>query len=205
MLPSPLKSSESTASPTIRSTDVLRGTLTVVSGCMFSGKTTELIRRIDAAHPAEVRAFKHHTDDRYCATRIVSHAGKSVSAIDVRGAGEMLRYVLPRTTLAVIDEGHFFDARLLDAVQAMTRRGVEVVIAALQPDSWGRPFPLVEKLIALADAAVEKRAHCARCHGEATRTQRLTPVVDGKMVVDPSNYEPRCVKCWTPPPCLEPT
>lgn len=166
---------------------------------MFSGKTTELIQRIDQAPASSVRAFKHLIDDRYHASRIVSHAGKSIPAIGIENPGELLRYVLARTRLVVIDEGHFFDARLTDAIRKVMDRGVDVVIAGLQPDSWGRPFPLMAQLAESADATIEKVAVCAKCSGQATRTQRLTPIENGKMVVDPSNYEPRCVQCWRPP------
>lgn len=167
---------------------------------MFSGKTTELIRRIDQAPASTVRAFKHLADDRYHASKIVSHAGKSVPAIGIENPGELLRYTLARTTLVVIDEGHFFDARLTDAIGRLVDRGVDVAVAALQPDSWGRPFPLVTQLTELANEAISKLATCARCSAPANRTQRLTPVENGKMAVDPSNYEPRCAKCWHPPP-----
>ena len=105
--------------------------------------------------------------------------------------------------MAAIDEGHFFDARLLDVISRLAERGIDVVVAALQPDSWGRSFPLVDRLAALADAALVKHAACARCGAEASRTQRLTPIEHGRMVVDPSNYEPRCAKCWNPPPGAE--
>lgn len=167
---------------------------------MFSGKTTELIRRIDQAPASTVRAFKHLADNRYHASKIVSHAGKCVPAIGIENPGELLRYTLARTTLVVIDEGHFFDARLIDAMGRLVDRSVDVVVAALQPDSWGRPFPLVTQLTELANEAIPKLATCARCSAPANRTQRLTPVENGKMVVDPSNYEPRCAKCWHPPP-----
>lgn len=170
---------------------------------MFSGKTTELIRRIDAAPATAVRAFKHLIDDRYHASKIVSHAGKSVPAIEVEQAGEILRYALSRTTFVAIDEGHFFDARLVDVVGKLTKHGIEVAIAGLQPDSWGRPFPLMNQLTSLAEETVVKHATCARCGAEASRTQRLTPIIGGRMVVDPSNYEPRCTKCWQPPPKSE--
>jgi len=199
LLPSPSKSSSRPAA-SARLSVVQSGTLTVISGCMFSGKTSELIRRIDAAPPTAVAAFKHRVDDRYHASRIVSHAGKSVPAIGVAQAAEILRHVRPRTQFVAIDEGHFFDARLLDAVSRLIDRGIDVTIAALQPDSWGRPFPLVNRLTELADDARTKSATCARCGKNASRTQRLTPIEDGKMVVDPSNYEPRCTNCWTPPP-----
>lgn len=202
MLPSPSKwSNAAVPRKAARPTRGARpGCLTLVTGCMFSGKTTELIRRIDQAPASTVRAFKHLADDRYHASKIVSHAGKSIPAIGIENPGELLRYALARTTLVAIDEGHFFDVRLIDAIGRLVNRGVDVVVAALQPDSWGRPFPLVTRLTELAGESMTLTATCARCSAAADRTQRLTPIENGKMVVDPANYEPRCVQCWRPPP-----
>ena len=167
---------------------------------MFSGKTTELIRRLGEVPSFRSRALKHVTDTRFQTSAIVSHAGRAVPAIEVASAGEILRHVHTRTEFVGIDEGHFFDVRLSDVVRRLTDRRIDVVIAALQPDSWGRPFPLVSQLAELADQALVKHATCARCGASADRTQRLTPIVNGQMVVDPSNYEPRCQTCWRPPP-----
>ena len=104
--------------------------------------------------------------------------------------------------MAAIDEAHFFDASLAAVVAGLAQRGVDVVVTSLQPDSWGRPFTVAERLLAIADEPMVTTATCARCGALADRTQRLTPIVDGQMVVKPSNYEPRCRSCWRPP--LEP-
>jgi thymidine kinase len=173
---------------------------------MFSGKTTELLRRLEAAPRGQSLAFKHVADSRYSDSQIISHAGKAAPAIAVRNSSGIIEHLsaLRRghaggLKLIVIDEGHFFDDGLLDAVR-IARHLSEVVVAALQPDSWGRPFDVVSRLIEFADEPVLKQATCARCTARADRTQRLTPIINGQMVVDPDNYEPRCQPCWRPPP-----
>jgi thymidine kinase len=176
-----------------------RGVVSLILGCMFSGKTTELLRRVAGTPAAHVFAVKHSIDLRFAGGAIVSHAGKAFPAASVASAAEIVGLVGTRTALAAIDEAHFFDEGLIDIVRRLRERGIDVILASLEPDSWGRPFPINESLRALADECVVKHAACARCGAVADRTQRLTPIVGGQMVVDPSNYEPRCVKCWLPP------
>ncbi len=175
------------------------GTITTLYGCMFSGKTTELLRRLDEYPPGEAAAFKHAVDTRYSASRIVSHRGKGRPAIVVRSAEEIAGRIDSRTRIAAIDEAHFFDDGLVEVVGRLARRGVDVVLTSLHPDSWGRPFSVTSGLLGIAAEAELCLASCARCAAPADRTQRLTPILNGRMVVEPSNYESRCQRCWVPP------
>jgi len=177
----------------------VRETITVICGCMFSGKTTELLRRLEAYPRGEALAFKHVIDTRYSASAIVSHGGKALPAIVVANAGEIERHITDDTKMVAVDEAHFFDECLAAVVSRLAERGIDVVLTSLQPDSWGRPFPLAERLLAIADEPTVTTARCARCGRIADRTQRLTPIIDGQMIVEPDNYEPRCRKCWRPP------
>ena len=179
------------------------GTLTLISGCMFSGKTTELLRRVARYDASQVAAFKHTIDTRYDTNEIVSHAGKAYPARAVTGAAEILARLPRRAELVAIDETQFFDLNLVDVVTILVRRGRSVILTALDPNSWGIPFEVVERLKPLADETVSLCAVCSCCGSEAHRTQRLTPIVGGNMVDGPENYEPRCVMCWSAPP--EPT
>jgi len=177
-----------------------RGTVTLICGCMFSGKTTELLRRLAEQPVGKALAFKHAIDTRYSASAIVSHNGKALPAIVVSNADEIEPHVTDGIEIAAIDEAHFFEERLADIVARLAQRGVDVVLTSLQPDSWGRPFPATERLLDIADEPMVTTATCARCGALADRTQRLTPIIDGRMVVEPDNYEPRCRNCWQPPP-----
>jgi len=138
-------------------------------------------------------------DNRYAADAVVTHGGKAVPAVTVQSSAE-LRNRLPENIAAVaIDEGHFFDEGLVEVAEDLTDRGVDVFVTLLDRDSWGRVFPIVKRLNAVADEMVMLHATCARCQRPANRTQRLTPIIDGQMVGGPESYEPRCMECWRPP------
>ncbi len=176
------------------------GGLTLIGGCMFSGKTTELLRRLSASPQLSVLAFKHVIDQRYDADAVVSHAGQALPAIAVASGAEIARRTRLGTELVGIDEAHHFKADLVEATGELTARGIDVVMTSLDLDSWSRPFPLFERLGALADEPILLHATCARCRKVADRTQRLTPILDRQMVGGPESYEPRCQRCWAPPP-----
>lgn len=171
---------------------------------MFAGKTTELLRRVSLLDPREVAIFKHAVDDRYAPDAVVSHAGKALPAMPVCNGTEIVSRLPPRVRLVAIDEGHFFEDDLLGAVRAVRTRGVDVLLAALDRDSWGRPFPLVESLCVAADEVIALHAACAQCGHQADRTQRLTPIRGDRLVGGPESYEARCVCCWHPPRELPP-
>lgn len=175
-------------------------TLTVICGCMFSGKTTELLRRISDEPSETVAVFKHEIDRRYALDAIVSHAGLAHPAVAVSSADELSSVCGTNIKLAVIDEAHFFGEDLAPTVKRLIERQINVIIAALDRDSWGRQFRVVENLVGLAGNPLVKVATCARCGGIADRTQRLTPIIDGDMVGGTESFEPRCRRCWRPPP-----
>jgi pyridoxal phosphate enzyme (YggS family) len=176
-----------------------RGTTTLILGCMFSGKTTELLRRLVGPSVVTALAIKHATDTRFAPRALVSHSGKAHSATVVAQADEIPRLISNGINLLAIDEAHFFDDRLIGVIEQTARLGIDVVVASLEPDSWGRTFPINRGLREIADECLLLRATCAHCGRPADRTQRLTPIVNGQMVVDPSHYEPRCTACWQPP------
>lgn len=183
-----------------RSAEPGHAPITVFCGCMFSGKTTELLRRLEHRSPQSTLVFKHVIDDRYELDAVVSHGGKSIPATRITAATEILDHVGNGIELVAVDEGHFFDSTLVEVTQELAGRGIAVIITLLDRDTWGRPFPLAERLCAVAEEPVVEYADCARCGARADRTQRLTPIVDLRMVGGPEHYEPRCQKCWTPPP-----
>jgi len=183
-----------------RRQDPLRGSISAFVGCMFSGKTTKLLHRLDDLSITDFVVCKHIIDDRYRADAIVSHGGKSCEAVSVQSAQEILSTVKPDTQLVAIDEAHFFDESLVEVVESLYARNVDVLFTALDRDSWGRSFVVVEKLCAIADETIVLQATCAKCQKPADRTQRLTPIIDGCMVGGAESYEPRCQSCWNPPP-----
>jgi len=184
---------------TRRAPAVPRGVITLVSGCMFSGKTTEFIRRLEPCDPARVRVFKHVIDRRYAGDAVVSHGGLARPATAIARAADMVPFAAAGMTIA-LDEAHFFDADLPRVTDYLARCGVDVMLTMLDRDSWGHPFPIGPELERLADESIILAARCARCGRSADRTQRLTPIVDGQMVGGSESYEPRCDDCWHPPP-----
>ena len=181
-----------------------RGLVTVLSGCMFSGKTTELLRQLTSLKSGAGVAFKHLIDDRYRCDALVSHAGKSYSAFAVSSPSRMLEHLHSAVELIAIDDAHFFATDLGPIVERWAESGIDVIVACLDLDSWGRPFPLCRDLCSIADQSVTTYAICARCGSVGDRTQRLTPIVDGRLVGGPESYEPRCKRCWRPPPEARP-
>ncbi len=172
---------------------------------MFAGKTTALIKAIELVDERRVVVFKPELDTRYSADAVVSHGGQAMPALAVKHAQQMLELVGDDCEVVGLDEAHFFDAELPSVIEALISRGMDVLATSLDRDSWGRPFSLVEKLIAAADSTSRLYATCAKCDQQASYTQRLTPVIDGEMVGGAESYEPRCEPCWLPPPELPPS
>lgn len=173
---------------------------------MFSGKTSALFDRIARAESLNCRwrLFKHCIDDRYGTDTVTTHNGKRREARMVSSAAAILRNAVD-VDLVAIDEGHFFDPALPTACRHLADAGVSVVVTALDRDSWGCPFELVAGICDVANEVTILRAACARCDAPATRTQRLTPIIDGNLVGGPEAYEPRCETCFRRPVEAPPT
>lgn len=171
----------------------------LIAGCMFAGKTTTLFRYLDLLDGQNVLLFKHVIDRRYRDDQVVSHSGKSCPAVSIPSSQAILSNLQDDTDFIALDEAHFFDLDLIDVVERVTSRGVGVLLTALDRDSWGQPFPLIERLSRIAGDVQKLFASCSQCNAPADRTQRLTPIINGNMVGGPESYEPRCRNCWHPP------
>jgi len=176
------------------------GSLTVITGSMFSGKTEELIRRLRRALYARrsVQVFKHALDTRSDLTEIRSHNGVPHEAGAVSTSEELLERIEPETDLIAVEEAQFFDEGIVDACRSLADSGYQVIVAGLDMDFRGRPFGPMPNLLAEADEVVKLRAICARCGRDASRSQRL---IDGKpapasaptiLVGAQETYEARC-------------
>lgn len=176
------------------------GSIHVICGCMFAGKTETLIDRVGDLPEHDIRVFKHSLDKRYHNTRVVSHNNRSCQAHPVCHSGDLLNVELSGANVVAIDEGHFFDDDFPAACDQLRARGLDIIVTTLDFDSWGRPFPIIDQLRKLADTVTVKTTQCAQCDGKAVRTQRLVPFVGGNLVGGSEAFEPRCESCWTPPP-----
>nr|WP_275939216.1 thymidine kinase [Polyangium spumosum] len=176
------------------------GSVEVITGSMFSGKTEELIRRIKRAILARqrVQAFKPRIDDRYDAHRIVSHEAVSVEAVAVGTSASIEERVLDETDVVAIDEAQFFDRGIVEVCDKLANRGLRVIAAGLDQDYLGRPFPPMPELMAIAEEVTKVHAVCAVCGGPASRSQRLIPQATTVLVGGAESYEARCRGCFEP-------
>jgi thymidine kinase len=162
----------------------IHGTIEVICGSMFSGKTDELIRRLVRARIArqKVQVFKPAVDVRYALEKVTSHAGNHFDAIPVERAADIRARLEADTTVVGVDEAQFFDAEIVDVAQDLAERGVRVILAGLDMDFRGEPFGPMPTLMAKAEKVDKLHAICMVCGEEASRTQRL---VNGK----PARYD----------------
>jgi len=176
------------------------GSIEVITGSMFSGKTDELIRRLRRATIARqsVQVFKPVIDNRYAIEKVTSHAGSEFEATPVEAASDILALIKPETTVVALDEAQFFGSEVCPLCQDLAARGVRVIVAGLDQDFRGEPFGPMPQLLSLAESVDKLHAICAVCGGEASRTQRLingepAQYDDPIVVVGASElYEARC-------------
>jgi len=177
-----------------------RGSLEILVGPMFSGKTDELIRRARSETRPSV-VLKPAVDTRHEPDRLVSHSGASTAAVTVSG-GDDLALAAAGADAIFVDEVQFLDRGLAEAFELLRRGGVDVVAAGLDLDFRREPFPPTAALVAIADRVERFDARCGRCGRAATVTQRLVngrpaPLDDPVVRIgDEELYDPRCEDCW---------
>ena len=176
------------------------GSVEVIRGSMFSGKTDELIRRLVRATIAKqkVQVFKPAIDVRYAVEKVTSHAGADYEAIPVEKAADIRSKLDADTTVVGIDEAQFMDAEVVSIARELADKGIRVLVAGLDQDFRGEPFGPMPALMSHAERVDKLHAICMVCGDEASRTQRL---VNGKparyddpvVIVGASEmYEARC-------------
>ncbi len=176
------------------------GWIEVVCGCMFSGKTEELIRRSRRAEIAKqtVAIFKPRIDNRYSAQHIVSHSEQSLTSVVVNDASEILE-LSKEAQVVGIDEGQFFKSNLVEVCETLANQGKRVIVAGLDQDYRGKPFEPMPQLLAVAEYITKTLAICVVCGNPADRTQRKTHQADRVLVGAKDIYEARCRHCFEPP------
>jgi len=186
--------------PTIHDSPKGTGWIEVIVGCMFSGKTEELIRRLRRAEIAKQRVaiFKPKIDTRYSSDHIVSHSDAKLRSMVVSDAREIEQLAQDAQVIG-IDEGQFFDLTLVDVTERLANHGKRVVIAGLDQDYRGKPFEPMPQLLAVAEYITKTLAICVVCGNPADRTQRTTPSKERVLVGAKDSYEARCRRCFEPP------
>ncbi len=186
--------------PTIHNSPRETGWIEVIAGCMFSGKTEELIRRVRRAQIARqhVAIFKPKIDNRYSADHIVSHSEAKLLSTVVEKSSEILTLAKDAQVVG-IDEGQFFDAGIVEVADQLANDGKRVIIAGLDQDYRGKPFEPIPQLLAIAEYITKTLAICVVCGNPADRTQRTTKASERVLVGATDSYEARCRRCFEPP------
>ncbi|MCR8561661.1 thymidine kinase [Mucilaginibacter sp. BJC16-A38] len=178
----------------------LGGSIEVVCGSMFSGKTEELIRRLNRAKIArlKVEIFSPKADTRYEENALVSHNATSIPSTPVENASSILLLASDVHVIGV-DEAQFFDEELPDVCNVLANRGVRVIVAGLDMDFKGRPFGPMPDIMAIADSVTKLHAVCVRCGNPAMYSYRLVPGESKVLLGEKESYEPRCRSCYNDP------
>ncbi|MBI4926727.1 MAG: thymidine kinase [Anaerolineae bacterium] len=160
------------------------GSIEVITGSMFSGKTDELIRRLRRARIArqKVQVFKPIIDNRYSVEKVKSHAGNEFEALPLPDSSGILANLDVDTAVVGIDEAQFFDDNIVTVAEALAARGIRVIVAGLDMDFRGEPFGVMPIFLARAERVEKFQAICMVCGEPACRTQRL---VNGR----PAKYD----------------
>lgn len=190
----------------------MAGKLEVITGCMFAGKTEELLRRVERARIAKKRVllFKPALDTRYSAKEVVTHYGRALpcfrlpTRLTLEELERRMGEDLGKADVVAFDEAHFFGPEFPKVCEALVGHGKRVIVAGLDLNFRGEPFGPMPELLALADEVLKLQAVCVVCGKPATRSQRL---IDGKparegpeiLVGGLESYEARCRNCFVPP------
>ena len=183
------------------------GSVEVIVGSMFSGKTDELIRRLRRATIArqKVQVFKPIIDNRYAVEKVASHDGNVYEALPIDTSQDILKHLDSETTVVGIDEAQFFDHEIAKIANQLAAQGVRVIVAGLDMDFRGEPFGPMPLLLSQADQVNKLQAICMVCGEPAYCTQRLVngspahyndPII---IVGAQEMYEARCRECHAVP------
>lgn len=183
------------------------GYVEVISGCMFAGKTEELLRRIRVLSYGKqrIQLFKPLIDNRYDENMVVSHAGTKHESIQIANARDILDYIDETSEIVAIDEVQFFDDNITQVVDHLANNGIRVMVAGLDLDFRGEPFGVMPTLITQAEFVVKLTAVCMQCGAPGTRSQRIIngrpadyndPII---MVGASESYEAVCRHCHNVP------
>jgi len=174
-----------------------RGSIEVITGSMFSGKTEELIRRLRRAKFAglKVEIFKPSLDKRYSETRVVSHDEKSIVSTPVDNAAAIL-LLAGDVDVVGIDEAQFFDSSIVDVCNSLADKGIRIVIAGLDMDFMGKPFGPMPALLSVAEFVTKVHAICMRCGNLAQYSFRKSEEEQIVVLGEKDKYEPLCRSCY---------
>jgi thymidine kinase len=174
-----------------------RGSIEVITGSMFSGKTEELIRRLRRAQYAglKVEIFKPSLDNRYSETRVVSHDSTSIISTPVDNASSIL-LLAAEVQVIGIDEAQFFDNSIVEVCNTLADNGIRIVVAGLDMDFMGKPFGPMPALLSIAEFVTKVHAICMRCGNLAQYSFRKSEDDQVVLLGEKNLYEPLCRNCY---------
>ncbi len=174
-----------------------RGSIEIITGSMFSGKTEELIRRLRRAQFAglKVEIFKPSLDKRYSETRVVSHDEKSIISTPVDNPSAIL-LLAGDVDVVGIDEAQFFDNSIVDVCNRLADDGIRILVAGLDMDFMGKPFGPMPGLLSIAEYVTKVHAICMRCGNLATYSYRKSNEGQQVLLGEKDLYEPLCRSCY---------
>lgn len=180
------------------------GKIEVITGCMFAGKTEELLRRLRRSKIADksIEIVKPEVDDRYGETTVGTHVGRTWEAKVIPVSEEGISQLTDISSeIIAIDEFNFFTDEFIPILNELANSGKRIIISGLDQTYRGEPFEPMDKALAIADSVDKLSAICEECGGEATKTQRI---IDGDpapadaptvLVGDDESYQARCRSC----------
>ncbi|WP_420146931.1 thymidine kinase [Spirosoma sp.] len=173
------------------------GWIEVICGSMFSGKTEELIRRLNRARIAKlnVQIFKPALDTRYHEENIVSHSALTIRSTPVQKAGQIVA-LAGDCDVVGIDEAQFFDQDIIDVCNQLANQGQRVIVAGLDMDFSGKPFGCMPQLMSVAEYVTKVHAICVVCGDIAHYSYRLLPSQERVLLGETDSYEARCRRCF---------
>lgn len=173
------------------------GWIEVICGSMFSGKTEELIRRLNRAKIArqKIQIFKPALDKRYHIENIVSHNDNSISSIPVAFAADILKFAGDCEVVG-LDEAQFFDDSVVDVCDQLANAGKRVIVAGLDMDYLGKPFGSMPQLMGIAEYVTKVHAICMICGEVASHSYRLSESNERFLLGETDLYEARCRRCF---------
>jgi len=175
-----------------------KGSIEVICGSMFSGKTEELLRRLKRAEFAKLKiaVFKPNVDIRYDKEKVVSHDSNTIVSQSITSPKEILNLVA-NVKVVAIDEAQFFNNELLDVCNALAIQGKRVIIAGLDMDFLGKPFGVMPNLLAIAEHITKVHAICIDCGDIANNSYRLTKNQELVQLGQKDEYKPLCRQCFS--------
>lgn len=182
-----------------------RGSIEVICGPMFSGKSEELIRRLRRAKIAkqEIIVFKPKLDTRRGIDKVSSHNGAYIEAVPVDQLEIVTEYLKQHIVHVIgFDEVQFFPENIISIICNLVEQGKRIIIAGLDLDFRGIPFGSIPTLLAIADHITKLQAICTQCGQDAHFSQRLVDNIPARFD-DPiiqlgaqESYQARCRNCY---------